>query len=231
MNSDYYNSNLNAVNVFKSKISKRTIKSVEKFFNENVKGNIDNTDFNTVSPSWNSDIKWISVNTRYMYDEFLNIFKSINLDIFNEIIDLKKEIRCYSVFFVTRTKCNKPNFHTDFNKTGNNGFTLMTPLTNIDNDKKGHLLYKDKDGKERVYKYKRGECIIFGDSFVHSTQPYKNKEVTFLCFTFGSDKKNYWKNIFQSIGTQQKNIMRYDKKYVNCQNENNRLGGSLKRTY
>ena len=54
MNSDYYNSNLNAVNVFKSKISKRTIKSVEKFFNENVKGNIDNTDFNTVSPSWNS---------------------------------------------------------------------------------------------------------------------------------------------------------------------------------
>ena len=26
------------------------------------------------------------------------------------------------------------------------------------------------------------------------------------------DKKDYWKNIFKSIGTQQKNIMRYDKK-------------------
>ena len=30
------------------------------------------------------------------------------------------------------------------------GLTLMTPLTDIDNDKKGHLLFKDKDGKERV---------------------------------------------------------------------------------
>ena len=90
-----YNNELHVHNVFKVKISKKHIKSLESFYKTNVKNNINNTNFKTVYPegAWNSDIKWISVNNLVTYKTFLDIFKSIDLHIFNQIIDLRKEIR------------------------------------------------------------------------------------------------------------------------------------------
>lgn len=220
---DYYNTQLNANNVFKIVIDIDIIDLIENYFNTHIKNNYQNINFHTTSPSWNSDIKWTSVNNIETYNKFLKIFKNLNFDKIKQFIDFKDEIRCYSAFFVTRSYCKKPNFHTDFINTGNNAFTLMTPLTNIDDDVNGHLLFKDNDDNVHVYRYKRGDCIVFGDSFLHSTQPYEGKEVTFLCFTFGSDKETYWKNIFECIKGQQNNVMRYDNEYVNSLEEINRL--------
>ena len=217
---DHYNRELNAQNVFKIKISKTIIGALHKYFKDHIQ-NSTNEDFHTISPQWNSDIKWTSVNNSKTYNQFLRIFDTLNLSDIQKFID--GEIICYSIFFVTRSHCHKPNFHTDFSNTENNAFTLMTPLTNIDNDSRGHLLYKDVNDKTAVYKYKRGECIVFGDKFLHSTQPYSQKEVTFLCFTFGSNKRKHWKKIFNCIRDQQARIMRYDGIYVNSVKESKRL--------
>ena len=160
---DHYNRELNALNVFKIKISKRIIRDLHKYFKEHIR-NSTNQDFHTISPQWNSDIKWTSVNNLKTYNQLLQIFDTLNLSRIEKFID--GEIICYSIFFVTRSHCHKPNFHTDFSNTNNNAFTLMTPLTNIDDDRRGHLLFKDVNDKTRVYKYKRGECVVFGDNFI-----------------------------------------------------------------
>lgn len=218
---NYHNRELNALNVFKIKIRQRIIRDLHEYFKNHVQNNSTDQDFYTISPQWNSDIQWTSVNNLKTYKKFLKIFDTLDLSPIEKFID--GEIICYSIFFVTRSRCHKPNFHTDFSNTKNNAFTLMTPLTNINDDVRGHLLYRDLADQTKVYRYKRGECIVFGDSFVHSTQPYENKEVTFLCFTFGSDKKKYWKNIFKCIGEQQARIMRYDRRYVSSEKESKRL--------
>ena len=41
--------------------------------------------------------------------------------------------------------------------------------------------------KTKQYRYKLGQAIVFGDGFVHSTQPGEAPQtLAFLCFTFGS---------------------------------------------
>lgn len=206
--------------VFTIKIDLDLIKKLEYYYKNYIKDQ-DKINYHIVSPSWNSDIKWISIDSLKFYNFFKkNIFEKLDLDFLRKVIDIDKEIRLYSVFFVTRSYCNKPNFHFDFENTNFNGYTLMTPI-NEDNDQ-GNLLYK-KNGKEKVYKYKRGECIIFGDFFEHSTQPYQGKEMTFFCLTFGSDKEIHWKNIFGGISTQSKNVMRFDNEFINCNEEINKL--------
>ena len=65
------------------------------------------------------------------------------------------------------------------------------------------------------YTYRKGEAIVFGASFVHSTEPGKardpQKPHVYLCFTFGTDKPEHWPAIAQTIdGYQSRMLTRPD---------------------
>ena len=65
--------------------------------------------------------------------------------------------------------------------------------------------YKDKNGKMQQYKYQKNKAVVFG-SLSHSSDiavlnEAAEAEVLFS-FTFGSDKMEHWKNIYESMQTQ-----------------------------
>jgi len=193
-----------------------------------IRGEIDDTNFYIKAPQWKSNILWISANNKKTYDYFNSILKKINLDILKKIIDIEDDIICNLVFFVTRSECQDPNFHTDYKGTNLNAFTIMIPLINLKDIKYGHLLYKNKNGVIDVIRYERGKAVIFGDDFIHSTEPFKlkdDKEIVFACFAIGSDKEKYWKSIFNNVKDQTKKIIKYNGELVINANERRRLEG------
>jgi hypothetical protein len=53
------------------------------------------------------------------------------------------------------------------------------------------------------YAYRRGEAIILGDHFSHSTRPGASPEpVALLSFTFGTDRMEHWDKIALTAGRQ-----------------------------
>ena len=140
------------------------------------------------------------------------------------MIDYTERFRLYSAFFVVRTACDGVHFHTDWaDDVGTNAFTLMTPLADYPiapNESGGQfqLLYRDYEhsfdsmgediaqgaGVHR-YIYRKGEAIVFGSHFSHSTEPGRpaaDAPQVYLCFTFGSDKAEHWPSVFASCGYQ-----------------------------
>ena len=61
------------------------------------------------------------------------------------------------------------------------------------------------------YAYRKGEAIVFGASFVHSTEPGTagdpQKPHVYLCFTFGTDKPEHWPAIAQTIDGYQSRVL------------------------
>jgi hypothetical protein len=107
----------------------------------------------------------------------------------------------YAGFLVIRSKCTAPSFHVDWVDANNEGFNFLTPISSHGAD--FGLLYKRTNGEVAHYDYRRGEGLIIGDRFVHSTAPGQADEpVALLSFTFGSDKMEYWPTILNSIGYQ-----------------------------
>ena len=80
------------------------------------------------------------VNNLITYNQFNDILKRINLDIFKNIIDINDNFICNLACFITRSECSKPNYHLDFKNTKLNAFTIMVPLTDFKDIEKGHLL-------------------------------------------------------------------------------------------
>ena len=116
------------------------------------------------TPPWRSDIRWYSARSRRDFRRFRSVFDG--LDVARHVapyLDLASEVRLYNGFLVIRSSCTEPNFHVDWTDANNEGFTLMTPLT--DNCRGFGMLYRKADGSVGEYDYKVGEALIFGERF------------------------------------------------------------------
>ena len=152
--------------------------------------------FEVVRPTtWvNSDIRWISAGDPQTFHWFQNLFQQLAIC---EHFDFLHDMVMFAGYLVAREKVFESNFHTgrvmrhhnailtthdaDFTGTADSAFTLMTPLYNMDQIPTCHLLGqidpgRAKHGSARVkqYRYKVGEAIVFGDNFVHATEPGKH---------------------------------------------------------
>lgn len=167
----------------------------------------------SMSPPWGSDIRWLSARTKRRFANFRAIFQRLGVAAHVEqYLDLDREVRLYNSFLVTRSRCKQTNFHVDWDDANNEGFTMMTPLS--DNCSGFGLLYEKADGSIGEYDYKAGEAIIFGDDFVHSTRPGQREEpVVLLCFNFGTDKMEHWHKIERTAARQGMLICRPDGRF------------------
>ena len=170
--------------------------------------------YSSSHPRWESDILWISASSPETFERFENAFERLGIAAHvAPYLDLDREVRLYAGFLVTRRSCSKPNFHVDWEKTNNEAFTLITPVS--DNTTGFGLLYRKLNGEIGEYEYKPGEAIIFGDHFSHSTKPGETDEpVALLSFTFGTDKMVHWDKIFRTAGYQSRLIRRPDGEFV-----------------
>lgn len=146
---------------------------------------------------------WISNNNAHTY----NLFRSFmtELDIMDDIkalVDFENHIEVYCGFFVVGKKMDRGTWHKDY-VDGANAYTLITPLFELDKSH-GQLMYKDDKSSIKIYEYKMGEAIVFGDGFEHATQPYPETDTlrVMLSFTFGTDKAAYWNILKQTIELQ-----------------------------
>ncbi|MEO1002669.1 MAG: hypothetical protein AAFX65_06100 [Cyanobacteria bacterium J06638_7] len=122
------------------------------------------------------------------------------------LLDLERAPRLYSGFLVWRSHCSAPSFHQDWIYTHHQAFTLITPVQL--GDPPAALLHKKTDGSEGRYPYRIGKGIIFGDEFIHSTEPGTcDPAVVLLSFTFGTDRMTHWERIARS-GASQGNLLR-----------------------
>jgi hypothetical protein len=148
--------------------------------------------FTCTQPNWASDIRWISPDTLDAFRFFQSRFE--RLAIASHVrpwLHIDNTVRMYSGFLVTRSLCEAPDFHVDWRDTGHQAFTLLTPITDHADD--FGLLYQRCDGSVAVYPYRLGKALIFGDDFLHSTQPGRSLlPVALLSFTFGTDRMEYW---------------------------------------
>lgn len=172
--------------------------------------------YSTYRPAWNSDIRWIAPNSAESFGKLDSAFQRLGVGPHVEpYLDLEKEARLYAGFLVIRSVCEQPNFHVDWEKTNNEAFTLITPVT--DNAAAFGLLYRKLTGEIAEYEYKAGEAIIFGDHFVHSTKPGRSDDpVVLLSFTFGTDKMDHWDKIVRTAGYQSKMVRQPDGIFVTC---------------
>ena len=123
----------------------------------------------------------------------------------------------FTAFFVVRTSCSKPDMHEDYGRKARtharmHALTAMIPLYKEYADVPDfQLLYRDADQHTRQYRYKHGEAIVFGASFVHSTEPGSAHDAdvphVYLCFTFGTDKPEHWPAIASTIDGYQSRVL------------------------
>ena len=164
---------------------------------------------------WDSDIAWISVDEDANYDVFVDMFRRSGVaQQMDSVVDCIDKLQVYSAYYVVRSKGKGTNYHADFvDAIGCNAFTLMTPLADYA-AADFQLLYRDLDGATRQHRYRRGEALCFGSDFVHSTQPGRALEGVdggihvYLCFTFGTDKTEYWKDIYATQGSYASRVVR-----------------------
>ncbi|MEO5809038.1 MAG: hypothetical protein ABIR51_03030 [Sphingomicrobium sp.] len=164
-------------------------------------------------PGWNSDIRWISPRTEAGFAPFDAAFATLGIaDHVRPYLDLEREVRLYAGFFVVRSRCEAPDFHRDWIDTGNEAFTLLTPIGAAPGG--FGLLYRTLTGEIAEYDYCPGEAILFGDNFVHSTRPGQSSDpVALLCFNFGTDKIEHWPRIRTTAAYQGELVRRPDGTY------------------
>ena len=158
--------------------------------------------YQTYRPPWSSDIRWISADSADTFRQFESAFERLGIAAHVEpYVDLDKEVRLYAGFLHVRSECAKADFHVDWDKTNNEAFTLITPIT--DNAEGFGMLYRQLDGTVAEYEYRRGEGLLFGDHFIHSTKPGRSASpVALLTFNFGTDKMVHWDKIARTTGRQ-----------------------------
>ena len=167
----------------------------------------------SVAPPWQSDIRWYSARNEGDFARFKSLFERLGVaERVRDYVDLDQQVRLYNSFLVVRSHCDAANFHVDWADTNNEGFTLMTPLS--DNCSGFGMLYHKTDGSIGEYEYKRGEALIFGDDFMHSTKPgHSDEPVVLLCFNFGTDKMMHWPRIERTAARQGLLICRPDGRF------------------
>jgi hypothetical protein len=165
----------------------------------------------TVAP-WKkfNDIRWISADSDAAFDLFKSAYERLDVARHvREYLDIEHDVRFYTGFLHTRSICKESNFHVDWIRTNNEGFTLITPICGLSDDSK--LLYRKLTGEVGEYRYKLGEAIIFGDHFMHSTSPgVCSPPLTLLVFNFGTDRMKHWGKLLRTQGRQCPIVQRPD---------------------
>jgi hypothetical protein len=155
-------------------------------------------------PNWGSNIRWYSSNNRRTHDQLVRLFERLQVaEHFRHLVDFESELSVYCCFFVTRSQCRSPYYHSDYYRgSGSNAFTLMVALHDGSEfgQSKPRLLYRDVHGRERCYEYQLDRALVFGELFEHATaQCEVEVPDVFLCFTFGTDKHRYWPRIWPCV--------------------------------
>jgi len=151
-----------------------------------------------------SDLVWISVDDEATYRRFEHLFyRSGAADYFMPWVDHDQGLRLFAIEFMTRSVAREPAFHCDNRPwVGTDCLKLILPITPRPERCHGlNLLYKSLDGEVHTYTYTNGEAIVFGSEFWHSTEPGESEEpITFLVFTFGTDRPELWPYIARTVG-------------------------------
>lgn len=151
---------------------------------------------------------WFSCNTFETYNIYKRFFDALEIESeVKELVDYDDKIVMYCGFLVIGNRAPNHIWHVDYDPNAN-AYTLITPLFDLDSDQ-GNLLYRSTDDQTVPYQYALGEAIIFGDKFIHSTEPYshsKNIRVL-LSLTFGTDKLQYWPILKNTLASQSKFLM------------------------
>lgn len=170
----------------------------------------DDDDYAIIKPPWPSDVGWISPRTEATFAPFEQAFERLGIaDHVTEYVDVDEQVRMYAGFLVVRSECEATAFHVDWEKTGNQAFTVLTPIG--DPVAGFGLNYRRLDGTTGDYDYRRGEAILFGDHFMHSTRPGRSdRPMALLCFTFGTDRMDDWHRIRATAAYQGELVRRPD---------------------
>jgi hypothetical protein len=154
--------------------------------------------------SYDTDpLLWISNNNAVTYLLFKRFFDQLGLaQALKQFCEYRRKIRMYSGFFVLGNRAPEPVWHYDY-RPKVPAYTLITPLFDW-LPEHGHLLYQLPNGQEQTYRYMCNEAIIFGEGFLHCTQPYDVSEHlrVLVSFTCGSDKLSYWPQLKSNIEEQ-----------------------------
>jgi len=171
--------------------------------------------FFLIRPSvWHSDICWISADDSTAFSLFEDwLARSTLVEQLAGAMDCRDKPILYNGYFVVRSACIGTNMHADFvDGLGTNAVTVMTPLRDFRNADSFQLAYVDDEGQPRRYTYRRGEAICFGAGFQHSTEPGAADPADgvhcYLCFTFGSDKAEYWPRVLETQGGYAARVLR-----------------------
>lgn len=146
---------------------------------------------------------WVSNNCHNSYNMFKNFFDQLAIiEPVKALIDCDKTVIMNAGFFIVGNHLTNPLWHVDYDP-GANGFSLVTPLFPL-SDTHGDLLYVDTAQQTQRYAYEYGEAIIFGDNFIHTTEPYPktSPERVLLSIALSTDKLQYWDILKQTIGQQ-----------------------------
>ncbi|MGF1529724.1 MAG: hypothetical protein ACFCBW_23515 [Candidatus Competibacterales bacterium] len=146
---------------------------------------------------------WVSANNPSTYAIYQNFLDNLGIDSdTKQLVDYENRIVMYCGFLVICDRAEGYSWHVDYSPNAN-AYTLITPLLPLDRDH-GNLVYAMGENQAGIYNYQVGEAIMFGDGFLHCTEPFapnKQKRVL-LSMTFGTDKMEYWPILKESIDGQ-----------------------------
>ncbi|PKL76341.1 MAG: hypothetical protein CVV27_10755 [Candidatus Melainabacteria bacterium HGW-Melainabacteria-1] len=145
---------------------------------------------------------WLSSDTAESFALYRAFFDALGLDSdLKQLLDFQRQIVMYAGFLVIGDRSLKPIWHYDYLPQAH-AYTLITPLFELDPDH-GHLLYEQGE-QEALYHYRPGEAIVFGEGFLHATEPYAPTETirVLLSLTFGTDNLDHWPILSQAVKAQ-----------------------------
>lgn len=145
---------------------------------------------------------WLSTNDEKTFQIYRRFFDALAIDEdIKQLVDHDQRIVMYCGFLVVGDRSPTSSWHDDY-EVGANGYTLITPLFELDPGH-GGLLYRDGDAVRR-YDYRVGEAVLFGDNFTHMTETYEatERKRVLVSLTFGTDKMKYWDVLSGTIGDQ-----------------------------
>ena len=102
-------------------------------------------------------------------------------------------------------KSHPRDFYDNFDQSGFGASSGEETLGGEDSDVWGFQNSKVGQMNQRRYTYHKGQAIVFGSRFLHSTEPGRGKDGqmhSYLCFTFGTDDGSAWPEIAQTLDTQ-----------------------------
>lgn len=146
---------------------------------------------------------WVANHSPITYQLFRDFFELTGLaEALKKFVKHRRSLVMYSGFFVVGNQAADPNWHYDY-REGAPAYTLITPLFELQPGH-GHLLYENPLHQRLRYRYQSREAIVFGEGFLHSTEPYaphSNLRVL-LSLTCGTDLLEYWPLLSQNIAEQ-----------------------------